>query len=35
MFRAVLGRYPTNAFIRDNIEVHLGRDGPDFKWWDR
>lgn len=35
MFRALLGRYPSNAFIRDNIEIHLGRDGPDFKWWDR
>ena len=21
--------------MREAIEVHLGRDGPDFIWWDR
>ncbi|CAM9096816.1 unnamed protein product [Choristocarpus tenellus] len=34
-FRVLTGRYPSNAFIREAIEVHLGRDGPDFIWWDR
>lgn len=34
-YRAILGIYPNNRFIREAIEVHLGRDGPDFIWWDR
>nr|YP_011007340.1 hypothetical protein V2495_pgp040 [Scytothamnus australis]WAM64769.1 hypothetical protein [Scytothamnus australis] len=33
--RALLGKYESNAFMREAIEVHLGRDGPDFIWWDR
>ncbi len=34
-FRALSGKYEGNAFMREAIEVHLGRDGPDFIWWDR
>ena len=34
-FRAIIGEYESNAFMREAIEVHLGRDGPDFIWWDR
>lgn len=33
--RAIFGRYIENNFIRETIEMHLGRDGPDFIWWDR
>ena len=33
--RAFLGKYESNPFLREAIEVHLGRDGPDFVWWDR
>ena len=33
--RAFLGKYDDNKFIREAVEVHLGRDGPDFIWWDR
>lgn len=33
--RALLGKYDDNKFIREAVEVHLGRDGPDFIWWDR
>lgn len=33
--RAFLGKYDNNQFIREAVEVHLGRDGPDFIWWDR
>ena len=33
--RAILGKYESNPFLREAIEVHLGRDGPDFVWWDR
>nr|YP_009327006.1 hypothetical protein [Pleurocladia lacustris]ANS57562.1 hypothetical protein [Pleurocladia lacustris]ANS57706.1 hypothetical protein [Pleurocladia lacustris] len=33
--RALLGKYDKNKFIREAVEVHLGRDGPDFIWWDR
>lgn len=33
--RALLGKYDENKFIREAVEVHLGRDGPDFIWWDR
>lgn len=33
--RAFLGKYDENKFIREAVEVHLGRDGPDFIWWDR
>ena len=33
--RAFLGKYDKNQFIREAVEVHLGRDGPDFIWWDR
>nr|YP_011006636.1 hypothetical protein V2488_pgp040 [Halosiphon tomentosus]WAM63781.1 hypothetical protein [Halosiphon tomentosus] len=33
--RALSGQYDSNSFMREAIEVHLGRDGPDFIWWDR
>nr|YP_010317728.1 hypothetical protein MRW84_pgp120 [Silvetia siliquosa]UNH90166.1 hypothetical protein [Silvetia siliquosa] len=33
--RALFGKYESNPFLREAIEVHLGRDGPDFIWWDR
>ena len=33
--RALFGKYESNTFMREAIEVHLGRDGPDFVWWDR
>lgn len=33
--RALLGVYTSNKFMREAVEVHLGRDGPDFIWWDR
>ena len=33
--RALFGVYTNNSFMREAIEVHLGRDGPDFIWWDR
>ncbi len=33
--RAFFGKYDENKFIREAVEVHLGRDGPDFIWWDR
>nr|YP_011007578.1 hypothetical protein V2497_pgp082 [Syringoderma abyssicola]WAM65007.1 hypothetical protein [Syringoderma abyssicola] len=33
--RGARGEYVSNIFIREAIEVHLGRDGPDFTWWDR
>lgn len=33
--RALFGVYTSNKFMREAIEVHLGRDGPDFIWWDR
>nr|YP_011005653.1 hypothetical protein V2479_pgp039 [Cutleria multifida]WAM62657.1 hypothetical protein [Cutleria multifida] len=33
--RALFGKYEGNTFMREAIEVHLGRDGPDFVWWDR
>ena len=32
---AFLGRYTSNKFMREAIEVHLGRDSADFVWWDR
>lgn len=32
---AFLGRYTNNKFIREAVEIHLGRDGADFVWWDR
>lgn len=35
IIRAILGKYIENNFIRETIEMHLGRDGPDFIWWDR
>jgi len=33
--RSFAGKYDENKFIREAVEVHLGRDGPDFIWWDR
>nr|YP_011007480.1 hypothetical protein V2496_pgp039 [Sporochnus bolleanus]WAM64909.1 hypothetical protein [Sporochnus bolleanus] len=35
LYRAISGKYEGNHFMREAIEVHLGRDGPDFIWWDR
>jgi hypothetical protein len=35
MLNGALRKYPSNPFIREAIELHLGRDGPDFIWWDR
>ena len=35
VIRAICGKYIENNFIRETIEMHLGRDGPDFIWWDR
>jgi hypothetical protein len=36
VFLALTGRYIPNTFMRETIELHLGRDNdPDFKWWDR
>lgn len=33
---ALLHTYPRNRFVRDNIEIFLGREDDDsFKWWDR
>ena len=33
---ALLHTYPRNSFIRDNIEIFLGREKDDgFKWWNR
>lgn len=32
---AFLGRYTPNTFIREAVEIHLGRDSVDFVWWDR
>lgn len=33
--RAFLGKYHKNKFIREAVELQLGRDGPDFTWWDK
>ncbi|CAM9357136.1 unnamed protein product [Ectocarpus fasciculatus] len=33
--RSFAGKYDENKFIREAVEVHLGRDGPDFIWWDK
>ena len=36
MFNALTYTYPKSKFLREAIEVHLGRDiDPGFKWWDR
>jgi hypothetical protein len=36
LFQAITHTYPKNKFIREAVEVHLGRDRDDkFKWWDR
>lgn len=38
VFHALTGTYVGQPFLRDNIEIHLGRDDKwedDFKWWDR
>lgn len=32
---AITGKYTSNYFMRENIELHLGRDDEDFIWWDR
>lgn len=37
MYRALTGTYPKNEFLRDAIEIHVGRpyDDEGFKWWNR
>lgn len=36
LFQALTHTYPRSSFIRDAIEIHVGRDNDeDFKWWDR
>jgi hypothetical protein len=39
MYRALSGTYPKNDFLRDTIEIHIGRppEGYDegFKWWNK
>jgi hypothetical protein len=36
IYQAITHTYPRSSFIRDAIEIHLGRDNDeDFKWWDR
>ena len=36
LFQAITHTYPRSSFIRDAIEIHVGRDNDeDFKWWDR
>jgi hypothetical protein len=36
MFQAIMHTYPPSSFIRDAVEIHLGRDKEEgFKWWDR
>jgi hypothetical protein len=36
LFQAVTYTYPKSSFIRDAIEIHVGRDNDEnFKWWDR
>ncbi len=36
LFQAITLSYPKNSFIREAVEVHLGRENDeDFKWWDR
>lgn len=36
LYQAISHTYPRSSFIRDAIEIHVGRDNnEDFKWWDR
>jgi hypothetical protein len=36
LYQAITHTYPRSSFIRDAIEIHVGRDdNEDFKWWDR
>lgn len=37
LIQAVTLTYPKSKFIREAVEVHVGRDDfdPDFEWWDR
>lgn len=36
IYQAITHTYPRSSFIRDAIEIHVGRDDDeDFKWWDR
>jgi len=36
LYQALTHTYPRSSFIRDAIEIHLGRDNDEnFKWWDR
>jgi hypothetical protein len=36
LYQAISHTYPRSGFIRDAVEIHLGRDTDEgFKWWDR
>lgn len=36
LYQAVTHTYPRSSFIRDAVEINLGRDKDEgFKWWDR
>lgn len=36
LYQAITHTYPRSSFIRDAIEIHVGRDNDEnFKWWDR
>jgi hypothetical protein len=36
LYQAITHRYPRSHFIRDAVEIILGRENnEDFKWWDR
>ena len=36
LYQAITHTYPRSGFIRDAVEIHLGRDTDEgFKWWDR
>nr|QSV12728.1 orf221 [Phaeophyceae sp.] len=33
--RSILGQYDTNSFLREAMELHLGRDNYNFIWWNK
>jgi hypothetical protein len=36
LYQAISYTYPRSSFIRDAVEINVGRDNnEDFKWWDR
>jgi hypothetical protein len=36
LYQAITYTYPRSSFIRDAVEIHVGRDNEEgFKWWDR